>query len=266
MRFPSFVLSFVFAVSLASAAAETPTEPDPRAILGRLQQRLETVVGVLSEEAQTAADRISAADVAEEDTRSVLKDLCGALDYSVDCAYIDARGVMVYIEPEDYRAHEGKDISGQEHFARLRETGLPVFSGVFRAVEGFDALDYEHPVSASDGKWQGSVSVLMKPADFIALALGPEMDGLPYEVMVMQTDGLVLYGDEKEIGRRVFTDPMYKDFPSLLELCGRVVKEETGEGTYIFTGKKTDRPREKKAYWTTANAGDHAWRLLLIVE
>jgi hypothetical protein len=106
----------------------------------------------------------------------------------------------------------------------------------------------------------------MEPLKFITLALGPEMDGLPYEVMVMQTDGLILYGDEEEINRNVFTDPMYKDFPSLLELCVRVVKEEAGEGAYTFTGKKTGRPQEKKAYWTTAQVGDTAWRLLLIVE
>lgn len=258
---------FLVFVFLAYARAQGYAQGfDPQAKLEALKTRLEAVVSILAEEADTASDRLSEGDIREDEARSVLSDLCGALSYSVDCAYINEKGVMQYIEPDAYRVYEGKDISDQSQFAKTTESGRAVFSRVFRAVEGFDALDYESPVEDEAGRKKGAVSVLMKPAGFIELALGPEMDGLPYEVMVLQTDGLILFADKDEIGRNVFTDPMYRDFPSLLELCRRVVKDTKGTGTYTFIARQSEEPKEKKATWTTVDIGENTWRLLLIVE
>ncbi|QAT17466.1 hypothetical protein BU251_06935 [Candidatus Velamenicoccus archaeovorus] len=257
----------VFLVFFAYLPAQSFSQGvDPLAKLEALKSRLEAVAGMLGEETRTASDRLSEGDVREDEVRSVLSDLCGALAYSVDCTYVNENGVMTYVEPEAYRIYEGKDISSQPQFVKANASGRAVFSGVFRAVEGFDALDYEYPLEDGSGRKKGTLSVLMKPADFIKLALGPEMDGLPYEAMVLQTDGLILFSDESEIGRNVFTDPMYRDFPSLLELCRRVVKDATGEGTYTFVGRRSQEPVEKKAYWTTVDVGGNVWRLLLIVE
>lgn len=260
------ILAIFFMFTFLACAQSRAEGFDPQAKLEALKTRLEAVVSILAEEADTASDRLSEGDIREDEARSVLSDLCGALSYSVDCAYINEKGVMQYIEPDAYRVYEGKDISDQSQFAKTTESGRAVFSRVFRAVEGFDALDYESPVEDEAGRKKGAVSVLMKPAGFIELALGPEMDGLPYEVMVLQTDGLILFADKDEIGRNVFTDPMYRDFPSLLELCRRVVKDTKGTGTYTFIARQSEEPKEKKAYWTTVDIGENTWRLLLIVE
>ncbi len=257
-------LAFVF---LAQGHAQSSEQTfDPRAKLEALKDQLEAVAGILAEEADTASDRLSEGDIREDEARSVLSDLCGALSYSVDCAYVDEEGVMRYIEPEAYRMYEGKDISGQPQFVKAKTSGHAVFSKVFRAVEGFDALDYESPVEDEAGHKKGTISVLMKPADFIELALGPEMKDMTYEVMVLQTDGLILFSDEDEIGHNVFVDTMYQGFPSFLELCRRVVRDPDGEGVYTFMARQSQKPKEKKAYWTTVEVGENVWRLLLIVE
>jgi hypothetical protein len=258
---------FLVSTFLVGARTQSYAETfDPQAKLDALKSRLEAVVSMLAEEAETASDRLSEGDIREDEARSVLSDLCGALSYSVDCAYINEKGVMRYVEPEAYRVYEGKDVSDQPQFIKARESGRAVFSGVFRAVEGFDALDYESPVEDEAGRKKGAMSVLMKPANFIELALGPEINGLSYEVMVLQTDGLILFSDKEEIGRNVFTDPMYRDFPSLLELCRRVARDAKGEGAYTFIARQSEEPKEKKAYWTTVIVGENTWRLLLIVE
>lgn len=238
---------------------------EPKERLETLRQRMSSVLDMIAEESKAAAERLSDS-ISKDEAKSVLSDLCSGLEYSVDCAYVNEKGVLKYIEPEAYRKFEGKNIARQDQFRQLRKTRSPVFSKVFRAVEGFDAIDYEYPVFNSKKQWKGAVSVLMKPADFIHLSLQPEIESLPYEIMVMQTDGLILYSDEEEIGRNIFTDPMYKDFPSLIELCRRIVKEESGEGTYSFKARKTGRIIEKKAHWTTVRPGDNTWRMVMIVE
>ncbi|MFA5039113.1 MAG: hypothetical protein WC732_05470 [Candidatus Omnitrophota bacterium] len=239
---------------------------EPKENLEIFRQRMMSVFDMLAEESRTAADRLNSVGISEDETRSVLKDLCGGLSYAEDCAFIDTNGILKYVEPADYRSVEGKDISGQEQFQRLKDTKKPVFSDVFKSVEGFDSLDYEHPVFDEGGNWQGAVSVLMKPAHFIDLALRADDGSLPYEIMVVRRDGFILYADPAEIGKNIFTNPLYQGFPSLTKLFKKVVKDESGEGVFNFVSRKTGEPVKKKAYWSTVKSGENLWRVLLIVE
>lgn len=238
---------------------------EPKERLETLKVRMTAVLDMLAEESRTAAERLSEG-LDPEAVRSVLKDFCEGLSYVEDCAFVNTDGILKYVEPATFHDVEGQSIRDQEQFRRLKEIKKPVFSRVFKSIEGFEALDYEYPVFSESGQWLGAVSALMRPVNFIRLALEPEIKDLPYEVLVLQTDGVILYGDPDEIGRNVFSDPLYKDFPSLMELCRRIVKEPSGEGTYTFTGRKSAKPVEKKAYWTTVEPGDNVWRLIMIVE
>jgi hypothetical protein len=149
-------LAFVF---LAQGHAQSSEQTfDPRAKLEALKDQLEAVAGILAEEADTASDRLSEGDIREDEARSVLSDLCGALSYSVDCAYVDEEGVMRYIEPEP-TVGTSTDImpaslSGQD----VRHA----FSASFPRRRSFDALDYETPVEEKLPQKKG-LSRLMNP-------------------------------------------------------------------------------------------------------
>ena len=69
---------------------------------------------------------------------------------------------MLLVEPAQYCSVEGTDIGGQEQVQTLLCTRKPVMSRVFRTVEGVAAVDMEHPVIGSDGKYLGSLLRIQK--------------------------------------------------------------------------------------------------------
>jgi len=83
--------------------------------------------------------------------------------HAVDCTAINARGIVLTVEPEKYRRVAGKDISGQPQVTRVLQHKTPVPGSLFGAAEGFAAMDAEYPVFCWIGQLAGSVSLLFKP-------------------------------------------------------------------------------------------------------
>jgi len=80
-----------------------------------------------------------------------------------------------------------------------------------------------------------SVSMLIKHDELIRSVAEKIEKELGVNCMVMQKDGLILYKtDQTQIGRNTFTDPLYKDFPELIALGKRMIKEKEGKGFYNF--------------------------------
>jgi hypothetical protein len=195
----------------------------------------------------------------------MLGDLCRSYPYAVDCAVVDRNGRMVLVEPEEYAKFEGSDISTQEQIIRLRESKKPVLSKVIKAVEGFDAVDLEHPVFSSQGELAGSASVLLRPETLLAAVISPVVQGMPVDVWLMQKDGRILYdADKEEVGLMLFDDPVYKPYPQLLALGTLIARERSGTGSYEFLGRGLEKPVMKDAYWTTVGLHGTEWRLVAI--
>jgi hypothetical protein len=66
-------------------------------------------------------------------------------------------------------------------------------SSVFRAIEGFDAVDVEYPVFNPQGKYVGSVSLFFKPETFFAQILPPLIKSIPIDIWVMEKGGRTGY-------------------------------------------------------------------------
>ena len=232
-------------------------------VLINVNDRLIKLLKTMDADLAGAAKQMSRTDLRSTEARKILKKLCDRRAYAVDCAAVDKKGIMVTIEPEGYRKHEGADISRQEHVAVLQSKKRPVFSMVFRAEEGFDAVDLEHPVFAANKEFVGSVSILLRPEQLLASVIEPLVRDIPTEVWVMQKDGRILYDAKKdEIGRILFTDPLYRPFPGLLAIGERISKEPQGHGTYEFYSKETKKTVTKEAFWSTIGLHGVEWRLI----
>ena len=197
--------------------------------------------------------------------RVALNELCGNFDYAVDCAAIDMTGRMVTIEPAPFQAFEGKDISGQEQVRRIIKTGKPVLSNVFRAVEGFPAVDVEYPVVTPAGKRMGSVSILIHPEKLIGNVLVPLLAGTPLDVWVMEKSGRILYDrDQMQIGLNLFTATLYKPYKGLLRIGRRIAANQEGSGVYQFRSDTSAEIPRKKAFWKSVSLYGTEWRLVAI--
>ncbi len=70
------------------------------------------------------------------------------------------------------------------------KTGAPVLSIVFRAVEGFPAVDAEYPVVSPDGQRIGSVSILFHPERLLGSIIAPTVQGMPVDIWVVEKEGV----------------------------------------------------------------------------
>jgi hypothetical protein len=219
----------------------------------------------LDEGLKHAAARLGTSGLTGAAARETLAKLCASFGYAVDCAAIDTKGIMQTLAPAAYRRYEGADISSQEQVRRMMQGRVPLLSSVFMSVEGFAAVDAEYPVTAPDGSFLGSVSLLFKPEKFLGDMIRPLVQGMPMDVWAMEKGGLILYdADPPQIGLNLFRSPRYEPYPSLLELGRIIAREPSGEGTYTFPDRTTKKAVVKTAYWQTVSIYGTDWRLVAI--
>lgn len=255
---------WVYAIGILTGKPARPGEELPP-ILNEFKKEITAELEKMDAGLQKTARSFSGRKLNSSWARKALAGLCRSYPYAVDCAAVDRRGKLVAVGPRAYSGFEGRDISGQEQFVRLRESGKPVLSNVFKTVEGFEAADLEYPVFSSKGELEGSVSLLFRPGPLFSYILAQALRGMPVEAFAMQTDGRIIYDEDKqEVGRMLFTDPAYKPFPQLLALGSLISKEKTGAGSYDYRQKGSERVVTKDAHWTTVGLHGTGWRLVVM--
>ncbi|MBN1455803.1 MAG: hypothetical protein JW945_06110 [Methanomicrobia archaeon] len=232
-------------------------------VLLTLQAAIQTVLDRMDTDLATAAEQLARTGLESDETRVILNELCEKHLYVIDCCTVDQTGTILVVEPDAYQESEGRDISDQKHVIQLHETQKPVLSRAFRAVEGFDAAALQWPVFAPDGELSGSASMLIRPESLLATVIAPAVQGFPVDLWVMQPDGLILYDpDREEIGRNLFTDPLYQPYPELLALGTEIAANTSGSGSYTFLGRGMSAPVEKSASWVTVGLHGTDWRVV----
>lgn len=200
--------------------------------------------------AMVAAERalVDVADLSER-TMSLAHDTAVKLQSRIDTIREDMRTarsgrdlVRMHPDVEEFFAvgHLSRDIEPDRIFRT--EDGRFAFyivSGRFVAMLGIDRL---------------TLSVL--PFD-------PVRD--PYQIWCVRNDGEILYDeDPAQIGKHLFTDAMYSNFPELLVFGDRMKNRPLGIGYYRFHQKNLYGPEVHKiAAWDTVNAGAGvSWKIV----
>jgi hypothetical protein len=203
----------------------------------------------------------------ETEIRKLLQNCNTGRPYVINSTFIDSKGMMKFIEPEQYRKYEGTDISKQEAIIKMRKTQKPRMGNVFVSAEGIKSIDIEYPVFAAGKKFLGSVSMLVKHDELIRSIASTVETGSGVKCWVMQKDGQLLYEtDPAQMGLNLFTDPLYKDYPELIKLGRRMVKEKEGKGFYTFLIHGTKTVVKKQAVWKTAHFLDNDWIVVVYKE
>jgi hypothetical protein len=253
---------WMFLVEVGTEAESAP----PKAMLSLdrfaadLQARLDAIDGSLAR--LIAAQPPAAAR--EGRIRRLLADFLAENADVVDASFVDDRGVLRQIEPSEYRNLENADLAHREHVVAMLRTRQPVFSGGFRAFEGFLAVDLARPLRAADGSFLGSVSAFLRPELFIDPLLRKSAVPPEHEIWIMQPDGLIVFDqDRDEIGRMLFSDPLYAGFGQLLELGRTIAATPAGEGSYVFLAPGLAQPVIKRVRWQTVGLHGREWRVVL---
>lgn len=182
----------------------------------------------------------------------------------VDASFIDDKGMLRQIEPSEYKNIENADISKRDHVIAMLKTRQPVFSSGFRAIEGFLAVDLARPLLDAGNGFLGSISAFLRPELLIEPLLKKSVVPAGYELWIMQPDGMIIYDQDKdEIGRMLFSDPLYAEYGNLLELGRKIAAAPAGNGSYIFLAPGSSEKVVKNMVWQTVRLHGREWRVVL---
>lgn len=182
----------------------------------------------------------------------------------VDASYVDDQGVLRQIEPSEYRNLENADVSKREHVAVMLKTRKPIFSGGFESFEGFLAMELARPLHDAGSDFLGSINAFIRPELLIDPLLKRSVIPADYELWIMQPDGMIVFDqDKEEIGRMLFSDPLYAEYGNLLEMGRKIASTPTGKGSYIFLAPGSKEKVVKNMVWQTVSLHGREWRVVM---
>jgi len=225
-----------------------------------LQSRLNSI-----DESLAALIEKSRVDVKKEgEIRRLLNALLDENSDIVEASFVDSKGVMRQVEPREYKNFENTDISSQEHVKTMLKKPAPLLSSGFTAVEHFTAVVISHPLYDSKKAFTGSINLLIRPELLVDSLLKKTTIPDDYELWIMQPDGMIIYDQDKgEIGRMLFSDPIYANYGNLLKLSKKIVSSPAGEGSYIYLAPESNEKAIKNAIWQSVRLHNREWRVVL---
>lgn len=219
--------------------------------------QMDSIASLLSEKIAQHPDDTALIEV-------YLQQELGRIPGVIEHCFITSQGILQIIAPFDYYKVEGSDISNQDHIIQVTQTKKPVLSKAFRAVEGFLSIALAYPILSPADELLGITVLLVQPDIFLRTIIANRIAGIPADIWVMQNDGLILYDfDQEEIGRNLFTDPLYQDYTASLQTAARFAEETSGVAIYDFLGHGLETPVINQAFWTTVGMYGTEWKVVL---
>ena len=253
---------WMFLAKIEGTKAATP--PQLKLSLNRFVPDLQSRLNRIDESLEVLIEK-SRVDVKKEsEIRGLLNALLDENSDIVEASFVDATGVMRQIEPSEYKNFENTDISSQEHVKAMLKKPEPLLSSGFTAVEHFTAVVVSRPLYDSKKVFSGSINLLIRPELLVESLLKKTSIPDDYELWVMQTDGMIIYDqDSNEIGRMIFSDPIYAEYGNLLKLSKKIVAAPGGEGSYIYLAPESNEKAIKDAIWQSVRLHNREWRVVL---
>jgi len=212
-----------------------------------------------------ASKQLSNTGLTGSQADAVLAVLAANSSFIINAATQNLQNTIVAAAPQNWSYIEGRNV-GEQTYLNPNPYGevAPVMSPVVAVQSDTMANIVSAPVFDSQKQLVGAVSVIFNPQTLITSTSAQILEDKPYELIVMQTDGLMVYdSDPEQQWRNMFTDIAYQDFPELLALGRRVVAAPSGYGTYSFNLIGSSEVAHKECYWTTVYAFGQQWRLAL---
>ncbi|KAF5088525.1 Cache domain protein [anaerobic digester metagenome] len=264
-------LAILVAVAAGFAALNQPSPPptsvndgDATTLLIHLQSEITAALEALDNRLAYATFELGGTGLDDGAARGILLNLSATDPSIVDCTVSDANGTILTAEPAAYHGSEGVDIRHQPNVRHILATKRPIMSEAITVAEGFPAVVINAPIFTNESLFVGFSSLVFRPEALVAGIAEPAANGTPYQVMVVQTDGRVIYDtDPTQIGRMTFDDPLFADYPDLLDVAHRVAGERYGTASYGFSADGAETV-QKAITWTTAGLHGVEWRVAVI--
>jgi len=245
------------------ALPATGTNTDARELLVHLQSDITVALEAVDGRLSHAASDLGGTGLNDTAARGILLNLSDVDPAVVDCTVSDAGGTLLAAEPAAYHGVEGADLRDQPNVRHVLASKRPIMSEVITVAEGIPAAVMSTPIFTGEDRFVGFASVVFRPEVLLAGIADPAANGTPFQVMVIQPDGRVLYDtDMGQIGRMTLEDPLYAGYPDLLDVARRTATERYGTAAYGF--EVDGEAVRKEIVWTTTGLHGVEWRVAVI--
>ncbi|MDD4126641.1 MAG: cache domain-containing protein [Methanomicrobium sp.] len=238
-----------------------------KSLLLKYQGDFQATLMNLSELAEETAYSASDEGLFGEDIQKILDLAETEIPGIATIGIFDKNGIVTAISPESHNEIVGWDLSGTPVVSSMNEGMVPQMTDLFALSEGGYAASINYPVFSPEKEYTGFVSLTFDPYILVNDYASMLMNETGFQLMVLQTDGVVLYdSDINEVGKETFGNPMYDDFPKIPEFVKACTQSFSGEYEYKYLDKNLEKTVNKKAFWTTAGLYKTQWRLICIRE
>lgn len=235
--------------------------------LNYLNASINTALTAISGRTESAAETLSSADsLSAPEMQPVLDSLFSEPGYAMSYAVITPDGTIAAVAPDAYAGSVGIHIGENEPGKTIIRMREPFLSDAFVAQEGFTGIGMAYPVFSDAGEYIASVLAMAEPSAFVGDIVAPVEEEKGITVTVMQPDGFILYdNDSGQIGKNLFEDKPFTNYPSLQRLGKNISANATGNGEYTFyaSPEKTGDAIQKHANWDTLSFLGKEWRIII---
>lgn len=171
---------------------------------------------------------------------------------------VDENGFILHTVP--YSSSIGTNISGQQHMREILRNHRPVVSGVFKTVQGFDAVALHVPVF-KEGTFKGTIAIVLDFANLAKRYFEVIKVGKSGTAWVVSRDGTILYSVIPGFTGKSVLDS-FKDSPTILAMTKDMLKGNAG--TAIYTLEKTgEMPVKKYAIYMPIHIANSFWSVVV---
>ena len=177
---------------------------------------------------------------------------------------VDTNGTVLSAAPDNARILIGQNIADQEAISQVLSTRQPTMSKYFTLRQGGEGVVMVYPVFSPGGEFLGALSMAFSPS-ILAARYAEELERwAPFMYAVAQPDGVLLYHSNPALGgKQAFDEPLFEQFPELLDFVRRSDTERTGYATFSFFKEGSTEIVPKETFWETVYLYDSEWRVFV---
>jgi hypothetical protein len=166
--------------------------------------------------------------------------------------------------PDSVRVLLGQNIADQDAISYVLLTREPGMGKYFSLRQGGEGVAIVYPVFSPDGEFLGALSMAFSPSILVARYAEESTTWAPFTYAVAQPDGVLLYHSNPAlVGKQAFDEPLFEQFPGILDFVRRSDTERTGYATFSFYKEGSMEIVPKETFWDTVYLYNNEWRVFV---
>jgi hypothetical protein len=261
----TFILIFLLlpAGSAQTDAVNDSYHQEMKEIINTISDKIITGLTDIQNENAKSALVMSGGTLSGENVSEVIDAKVTAIPYAHSSLVIDPDKKVTAAAPIQYQNLVGAYLDDSAVITAQAEK-KPILSKILLLKEGFYGISLSYPIFSPDQKYLGYTDITFRPEEFLRQYIIPVIEQSPYDIMILQPDGQMVYEtNEEEIGRNALTDPLYAD-PSVHQAAINLTSEKSGVITYQFWNRNWDKEVNREAVWDTLEYDGQEWRIAMI--